>query len=127
MHQEQTLTFDKGQTHFIGKDSFTFLRDGQIKGENYLSDVVELRHDNEDKIYLPERRFFTVSKQTTTEADIHLNFWRDVYVTIGARLDEGKRVLNIRIHPLVGFMWAAIAIASLCALIRVIFMLRAQE
>jgi len=124
MHQEKTLTFDAGQTHIIGKDSFTFLRDGQMQRENYLSDIVELRHDQTGEVYYPERRFFTVSKQTTTEADIHLNFWRDIYVTIGARLEEGKRVLNIRIHPLVGFMWAAIALASLSSLIRVFIMLR---
>lgn len=80
---------------------------------NYQSDQVTIKHLDTNDSYIPERRFYPIAKQTTTEADIHLFWDKDIYMTAGSLNEAGKRQINIRIHPFVGFLWGGIILAVL--------------
>ncbi|MEM6602946.1 MAG: heme lyase CcmF/NrfE family subunit [Pseudomonadota bacterium] len=124
MQEERTFMMSAGTTEQIGDERFRFLKSEIYRIENYISDKAYIKHENTDRIYQPERRFFPVARQTTTEADIHLSFWRDIYITIGEQNKEGQRLINIRLHPLVGFMWFAIMLAAVAGCVKAVLLLR---
>ncbi|GGG32292.1 cytochrome c biogenesis protein CcmF [Caldovatus sediminis] len=60
----------------------------------------------------PERRFFPVGRETTTEAAIHTNGLRDLYVVLGEERD-GAAVLRLHHNPLAPWIWLGAAVMAL--------------
>lgn len=111
LKNEKTLMMEENKIYKVGQDDFVLLENGAKKQENYIADYAKIRHIQEDYIYEPQRRYFPIAKQTTAEADIVLSPLKDVYITIGEETKTGKRQVNIRIHPLVGFLWGSMVFA----------------
>ena len=57
---------------------------------------------------LPERRWYPVAEQQTTEASIIIRWAHDVYIAIGdpRGADNQGRVVRVYHHPLVMFLWS---------------------
>jgi cytochrome c-type biogenesis protein CcmF len=53
----------------------------------------------------PERRFYPVSRMTTTEAAIHTTWVSDVYVALGDPNEAGAWTVRLYHHPLVPWIW----------------------
>ncbi|HEY0833975.1 MAG TPA: heme lyase CcmF/NrfE family subunit [Azospirillum sp.] len=53
----------------------------------------------------PERRFYPVSRMTTTEAAIHTTWLADVYVALGDPNEAGAWTVRLYHHPLVPWIW----------------------
>ncbi|MDN3568686.1 heme lyase CcmF/NrfE family subunit [Paeniroseomonas aquatica] len=60
----------------------------------------------------PERRSFPVARMTTTEAAIHTNWLKDLYLVLGDERDGGA-VLRIHNNPLAPWIWLGAAIMAL--------------
>jgi cytochrome c-type biogenesis protein CcmF len=60
----------------------------------------------------PERRFFPVGRETTTEAAIHTNGLRDLYAVLGEERD-GAAVLRLHHNPLAPWIWLGAAVMAL--------------
>ncbi len=110
---EATLLAKPNELLNVGTYQFQMTQNQIIKQDNYVADTVTLMDKNAGHIYKPERRFYPIAKQTTTEADIKLFWNKDVYITAGTVTDDNKRQINIRIHPFVGFLWGGIILAVL--------------
>jgi len=86
-----------------------FEKINEIKESNYLSIQASfLVYDKKKNIVTklkPEKRFYPTTKIITTEASIHTNLLRDLYVVIGeGNLSDGW-VVRIYHNPLVIWIW----------------------
>ena len=110
---ETTILASPNQEFSVGTEKFIMTRNQIVARDNFQADRVTILHKNTGDLYYPERRFYPIAKQTTTEADIRLFFDKDIYITAGSVTDDNKRQLNVRIHPFVGFLWGGIILAIL--------------
>lgn len=115
---EKTIMMVEKQTKNLGNQHFTLVSQNVIPEGNYFSDKVSIIHDETGDLYIPERRFYPVEKQTTTEADIKLSLINDIYVTIGTLQKDNRRLVNIRIHPLALFLWSGLALMCIGGTLR---------
>lgn len=113
---QETILIKPNTIVTVGTYKFAMTKNQILKQDNYIADQVTIVDKNTGDIYQPQRRFYPIAKQTTTEADIKLFWNKDIYITAGTVTDDNKRQLNIRIHPFVGFLWGGIILAVLCNL-----------
>tara|TARA_B100001765_G_scaffold144610_1_gene91971 strand:- start:227 stop:607 length:381 start_codon:yes stop_codon:yes gene_type:complete len=99
----------------IKKYDIIFKEINEISGKNYIglqgNFLVYDRRKNIITKLKPENRFYPITGNFTTEASIHTNLLRDLYIVLG----EGNRndgwVVRIYYNPLVIWIWiGAIAI-----------------
>tara|TARA_R110000787_G_scaffold16622_25_gene50868 strand:+ start:117252 stop:119240 length:1989 start_codon:yes stop_codon:yes gene_type:complete len=98
-----------GETVDVAGYSFTLdgVSEGQGPNYQYRRAAFTVRHDG--KVYdvlEPEKRFFPVEQNETTEAAIRTTFLGDLYAVIGDATPQGKWVTRIYFNPLVPWIWA---------------------
>ena len=89
--QEEKITKMKiGSETKIEKYNIVFEKINEIKGSNYVALQGNfLVYDDKKNIVTklkPENRFYPIKNNFTTEASIHTNLFRDLYIVLG----EGK-------------------------------------
>ena len=87
------------------------------KGSNYNARVatLDITLDGRPVVTLsPERRAFTTQAMTTTEAKIHTNLLRDLYMVLGEERDGGA-VLRLHHNPLAPWIWLGALVMALGA------------
>ena len=63
-------------------------------------------------VMLPERRFYSLQQQTTTDAAIATNGLRDRYVVLGEADKKGGWTVRIYDQPLVPLLWFGVLIMA---------------
>ena len=105
----------------------TFDGESAVSGENFTAEQGEfsVRRGGVDVTVLkPEKRFYTVERQSTTEAAILKNLAGHLYIVIADEtITDGtaSRVVRIWYHPLVAFIWIGgliMALGGVAALTR---------
>ena len=108
--QEEKITRLKVNTSTqINKYNIIFKEINEIKGPNYLAIRANFTVYDKNKNFItdlkPENRYYPISNIFTTEASIHTNLSRDLYIVLGeGNLDEGW-VVKIYHNPLVIWIW----------------------
>ena len=108
--QEEKITRMKiGSEIKIEKYNIVFEKINEIKGSNYVALRGNfLVYNNEKNIVTklkPENRFYPVKNNFTTEASIHTNLFRDLYIVLGeGNLNDGW-IVRIYYNPLVIWIW----------------------
>ena len=77
-------------------------------GPNYESTVgtvTVLRGGREVVRLHPEKRFYPVQQMPMTEADMDSGFTRDLYVSLGERVDEDSWIVRIYHKPFIDWIW----------------------
>ena len=90
------------------------------QGPNYLSTVgiMDVRRGGELIATLrPEKRVYPVQAMPTTEAAIHYNFWRDIYLVIGDPQEGGGWAVRTFIKPFANWIWAGSILMALGGLL----------
>jgi cytochrome c-type biogenesis protein CcmF len=109
--QKQELNMKPGQAAEVAGFRFVFNEIGQKPGSNFSSTYASFTATKvgdpggwslEMK---PEKRTYTVSGQTMTEAAIKSSLFRDVYVSIGEPLPNGEWLVGLFVKPFVNWMW----------------------
>ena len=81
----------------------------EVKGINYIAIRGNfLVRDDEKKIITklkPENRFYPITNIFTTEASIHSNLFRDLYIVLGEGSFANGWVVRIYYNPLVIWIW----------------------
>jgi cytochrome c-type biogenesis protein CcmF len=96
---------------------FTLRRVEDARGPNYIAaravfDVAE--GEGAPTLQLqPERRFYTVQQMPMTEAAIDRGFTRDLYVSLGERLPDGRWVVRLQLKPFMGWVWSGALLIAL--------------
>ena len=93
----------------IKKYNIVFKEINEIRGPNYIAIQGNfLVYDNKKNIVTklkPENRFYPITNGFTTEASIHTNLIRDLYIVLGdGNLKDGW-VVRIYYNPLVIWIW----------------------
>ena len=105
----------------IEKYNIIFEKINEIKGPNYVALQGNfLIYDNNKKIVTelkPENRFYPIKNTFTTEASIHTNIFRDLYMVLGeGNLNDGW-IVKIYYNPLVIWIWIGSAIIFIGGLV----------
>ncbi len=108
--QEEKITRLKINTSTqIDKYNIIFKEINEVKGENYLAIKANFIVYDKNKNFItnlePENRYYPISNIFTTEASIHTNLSRDLYIVLGkGNLNDGW-VVKIYHNPLVIWIW----------------------
>ena len=92
----------------------------RVKGPNFIADqaTVEVRRDGVVIASLhPQRRFFPVQRQTTSETSIRTNLLADFYLALGESDGAGGWTVRAYWKPLVPWIWIGAVIMALGGLI----------
>jgi len=81
----------------------------EVKGPNYRAIQARIRvsKDGRDLFdLLPEKRFYSTTQMVMTEAAIDSGLTRDLYVSLGEQLPDGRWTVKAWIKPFVDWIWA---------------------
>ena len=98
----------------INNHKIIFNKLSKVEGPNYYAIkgdfLVYDKKENKVTELNPENRYYPVKNSTTTEASIHTNLLRDLYIVIGdGNINDGW-VVRIYYNPLVIWIWIGVAI-----------------
>ena len=107
--KEKIIKMKIDETIKIEKYNIIFNEINEIRGPNYVAlQGIFSVYDDEKNIVTrlkPENRFYPIENNFTTEASIHTNFFRDLYIVLGeGNLNDGW-VVRIYYNPLVIWIW----------------------
>ena len=94
------------------------LRD--VEGPNYtaIEGAVEIRRDGEFIAEVrPQKRQYLVQKSWMTEADIKVNWNKDLFVALGDQLGNNVWSVRIQYKPMIRFIWLGTLVMALGGLI----------
>ena len=121
--QEESITRMKIDNEIkIKKYNIIFKKIDEIRGPNYVAIQGNFVVYDKNKIITelkPESRFYPITNNFTTEASIHTNLLRDLYIVLGeGNLDNGW-VVRIYYNPLVIWIWIGALIMVLGGIISI--------
>ena len=106
---ERDVRMAPGDSAELAGYSFTFRGAEPRDGPNYhaMRGIVEVGRNGARVATLrPEKRIYTASGMAMTEASVHPNFFRDVYVALGEPLDErGAWSVRLFHKPFINWLW----------------------
>ncbi len=105
---EAMLKMSPGSQAEVGGYVFVFDSMELIKGPNYLSDRGHFQVYQQGQLVAdlhPEKRFFTTRQQVMTEAALGAGFTRDLYLSLGEKLEDGAWGVRIHIKSFVRWIW----------------------
>ncbi len=111
-----------GETQVVSGYEFTLLDVGSGRGANYQTSIATVKVAREGEtvaLLFPERRWYPVEKQPTTEAGIVTLWHGDVYAVLGDPDGSGGWVTRYYYNPGVAWMWAGALFMALGALVSV--------
>ena len=109
-----------GEPVEVGAYSFTLLDVSQARGPNYQASVATIKVQRDGElvtVLFPERRWYPVEKDTTTEAAIATRWHGDLYAVLGDPSGSGAYVTRYYYNPGVPWMWLGAALIALSGLI----------
>jgi cytochrome c-type biogenesis protein CcmF len=92
----------------------------QEPGPNYTADIasVSIRRDGKPVARVhPQRRFFTLQRQTTSETSIRTNLLADLYVALGDPDGTGGWTIRAYYKPLVPWIWIGAVVMAFGGLV----------
>ena len=93
----------------IEKYNIVFDKINEIRGPNYVAlQGIFFVYDSKKNIVTklkPENRFYPIENNFTTEASIHTNLFRDLYIVLGEGNSNDGWVVRIYYNPLVIWIW----------------------
>ena len=98
-----------GESFPLGSYEVTLANVEELRGPNYFTTMatMEVRRDGAlVSVLNPEKRVYPVAAMPTTEAAIDYGFWRDVYLVIGDRQENGGWAVRSYIEPFANWLWA---------------------
>jgi cytochrome c-type biogenesis protein CcmF len=88
--------------------SFRMTHLREVQGPNYVAaqGQIEVSRDNAlIASLLPEKRIYRVQENPMTEAAVHTNLMRDIYVSMGEQLPSGEWVVRVLYKPFINWIW----------------------
>lgn len=91
-----------------------------IEGSNYVGYQARFNLHNKTQhitMLYPEKRRFIASHMTMTETAIDPGIFRDIYISLGERLEDGSWLVRIYYKPFVRWIWAGMLLIAIGAVI----------
>jgi len=109
-----------GETAHLSGYTFTLQGVTQGKGPNYdyeRGSFLVQTNERGGFVMTPERRFYPVRQQTTTQAAITSNVLRNLYISFGENNGKGQWAVRMYFHPLVPWIWGGALLMALGGLL----------
>jgi len=107
--EEKTIRMKINDQTKIKKYNIIFKKIDEIKGPNYIAlqgkFLVRNKKKNLVSVLKPENRFYPITNNFTTEASIHTNLFRDLYIVLGEGNQSDGWAVRIYHNPLVMWIW----------------------
>ncbi|WP_420591411.1 heme lyase CcmF/NrfE family subunit [Bacterioplanoides sp.] len=119
---EKSVRLSPGESAEFAGYRFEFVESGQIQGPNYTSQATRFKVYDGDKLVdtmTPEKRRYTARGTVMTEAEIDVNLWRDVYVSMGEPLQNGAWGMRLQVKPFMRWVWLGAIFMSLGGLMAI--------
>ena len=105
---ERDVRMAVGDSVQIGRYDFKFAGVSDANGPNYIGGKaqIDITKDGKPEATLfAEKRFYTVSRMSMTEAAIDGGLTRDLYVALGEKLDDDSWALRLYYKPFIRWIW----------------------
>jgi len=106
--QEKSVLLSEGQSVDLGEYYFQFNGTVPVTGPNFIGDEATLlvtRNDRLIKELHPEKRIYIASSSPSTEMAIDSGFFRDLFVTLGERKEDGSWSMTLYVKPFIRWIW----------------------
>src|SRR4030095_16729302 len=77
------------------------------------ADISVSRNGVEKERMFPEKRNYTASGNVMTETAIDTGLFRDLYVSLGERVDDGAWSVRVYYKPFVGWIWGGAVLMAI--------------
>ena len=105
---ERDVRMNVGDSVAIAGYEYKFQGISNADGPNYAGGKAQvdiLKNGKTEATLFAEKRFYTVSKMTMTEAAIDWGLTRDLYVALGESLGNGSWALRLYYKPFIRWIW----------------------
>lgn len=105
---ERDVRMKVGENAQIGRYDFKFAGVTDENGPNYIGGKaqIDISKDGQPEASLfAEKRFYTVSRMSMTEAAIAGGLTRDLYVALGEKLEDNSWALRLYYKPFIRWIW----------------------
>ena len=105
---ERDVRMNVGDSVEIAGYEYKFQGISNADGPNYAGGKAQvdiLKNGKTEATLFAEKRFYTVSKMTMTEAAIDWGLPRDLYVALGESLGDGSWALRLYYKPFIRWIW----------------------
>lgn len=105
--EERQVKMLPGETVTLAGYQFTLKSIDEIRGTNYqsLAALFSVQKDSGlEKFVTAEQRIYS-NEQTLSKTGILFNWWRDLYIALGAPLPDGAWSVRIYYKPFVRWIW----------------------
>ena len=102
------VRMEPGDVLSLSGYEFRFEKLTKVDGPNYVSDqaTFSVWQDQEQITRLkPEKRFYNVTSNVMTEADLDPGLLRDLYVALGEPVGDGAWAVRVHVKPFVRWIW----------------------
>jgi cytochrome c-type biogenesis protein CcmF len=106
---ERNVRLAVGESVDVAGYQWRFTDLNRVQGPNYVSDMARFDIFNDDErvatVY-PEKRHYGVRQDVMTEAGIDGGLFRDLYIAMGERLEDGQSwAIRLQFKPMVRWLW----------------------
>jgi cytochrome c-type biogenesis protein CcmF len=111
-----------GQSLDVAGHEFELRELRDVRGPNFsaIEGVVEIRRDGDFVGEVrPQKRQYLVQKNWMTEAGIHVNWNKDLFIALGDQLGNDAWSVRIQYKPMIRFIWLGAIVMALGGLIAV--------
>jgi cytochrome c-type biogenesis protein CcmF len=120
---EQDLRMEVGSTASAGGYDFRLERLEEVPGPNYQAVRATFTVSRDGRVVkqlFPEKRVYRVSRMPMTEVAIDRGVTRDLYVSMGEPLDEGRAwTVRLYVKPFVNWIWGGCVLMAMGGLLAV--------
>jgi cytochrome c-type biogenesis protein CcmF len=98
-----------GQTVSVRGYELRLLDMKEIAGPNYRAAQARVQVSKDGRVLfdlLPEKRFYSTTQMVMTEAAIDSGLTRDLYVSLGEQLSDGRWTIKTWVKPFIDWIWA---------------------
>ncbi|MDH3613083.1 MAG: heme lyase CcmF/NrfE family subunit [Gammaproteobacteria bacterium] len=117
---ETDMAMRPGETLEVAGHRFELRELLDVEGPNYaaVEGVVEIRRDGDFVGEVrPQKRQYLVQKNWMTEAGIHVDWNKDLFIALGDQLGNNTWSVRIQYKPMIRFIWLGALVMALGGLI----------
>jgi cytochrome c-type biogenesis protein CcmF len=118
---ERDISMGVGETVTLQGYNFRFEGTRMVQGPNYEAIEADIAISREDgKVFTtlrPQKRFYASGGNPMTEAGIHVNYARDLFVALGEDLGQGRWSMRVQYKPLLRYIWLGALFMALGGLV----------
>ncbi len=118
--EEHSIKMTAGQSIQLGQYRIESIEYEKQQGANYLTDIGHFAIYQQQHLVhklAAEKRFYPVRKNTLTEAAIHWSLWRDIYISMGEKLNHNTWAVRVQYKPFMRWVWLGAILMALGGLL----------